>query len=154
MIITALAISIALLPFVVHPYVVTGVSMEPTFKEGTLVLAEKVSHHFHVWRGEIIVTRNPHEKSVIEVKRVIGLPNELIEMNKDGVTVTDGKGKRVTYAPGTQIGGRQADSDMFRIQLGPEDYFVLGDNRSQSDDSRVFGAVQEADVLGAVILAL
>src|SRR3989344_4663811 len=85
---TSAALLILALPFIFRPYVVTGGSMEPTYSEGTVVIAEKLTHRFHVSRGAIIVMRNPHEKHVIEIKRVIGLPNETIEMGSEGVTVT------------------------------------------------------------------
>jgi len=162
---TSAALLILALPFVFRPYVVTGGSMEPTYSEGTVVIAEKLTHHFYVSRGSVLVMRNPHDKKVTEIKRVVGLPGELVEMDSNGVTVTTEKAKGApwqcqgrplacsrTYATGTLIGGEF--NGPFRIKLGPEDYFVLGDNRSKSSDSRVFGAVQAGDIIGHVIMEM
>ena len=162
--ITVAALCLLSLPFVFRPYAVTGGSMEPTLHEGEVVLSEKLTYRFHISRGEIIVFRNPHEKHVIEVKRVIGLPSETIEMGSEGVTVIrECKGEKgekgeergetgecsVSFPTGTIIGGEF--NGTFRIKLGPEDYLVLGDNRSKSSDSRTFGAVQKSDIIGSVV---
>ena len=147
--ITVAALCLLSLPFVFRPYAVTGGSMEPTLHEGEVVLSEKLTYRFHISRGEIIVFRNPHEKHVIEVKRVIGLPSETIEMGSEGVTVTDEKGRSTKYETGSIVGG--TGNGTFRIKLGPEDYLVLGDNRSKSSDSRTFGAVQKSDIIGSVV---
>lgn len=161
---TVLAFAILTLPFIFRPYVVTGGSMEPAYHEGQVVWAEKLTPHFHVWRGEVLVIRNPHDKRVVEIKRVIGLPGELVEMGSEGVTVIrECKGEKgekgeergetgecsVSFPTGTIIGGEF--NGTFRIKLGPEDYFVLGDNRSKSSDSRTFGAVQKTDIIGSVL---
>ena len=146
------ALLILSLPFIFRPFAVTGGSMEPTYSEGTVVIAEKLTHRFYVSRGEVLVIRNPHQKEVIEIKRVIGLPNETIETGESGVTVTDEKGKSTKYETGSTIGGEY--NGTFRIKLGPEDYLVLGDNRSKSSDSRSFGAVQKSDIIGHVMVKL
>lgn len=159
---TIACVAILSLPFIFRPYVVTGGSMEPAYHEGQVVWAEKLTPHFRVWRGEVLVIRNPHDKRVVEIKRVIGLPGETVEMGSDGVTVSTGMVKgapwqcqgapltcALTFAEGTLIGG--TGNGTFRIKLGPEDYFVLGDNRSKSSDSRTFGAVQKSDIIGSVV---
>ena len=146
------ALLILSLPFIFRPFAVTGGSMSPTYAEGDTVLAEKLTHRFYVSRGEVLVIRNPHQKEVIEIKRVIGLPNETVETGESGVTVTDEEGKSTKYETGSTIGGEY--NGTFRIKLGPEDYLVLGDNRSKSSDSRSFGAVQKSDIIGHVMVKL
>ena len=162
---TIATIVILSLPLIFRPFAVTGGSMSPTYSEGTVVLAEKLTHRFYVSRGEVLVIRNPHQKEVIEIKRVIGLPNETVEMGDWGVTVTTEVAKgapwqcqgaplacTLEFPTGTPVGGEY--NGTFRIKLGPEDYLVLGDNRSKSSDSRTFGAVQQADIIGRVIMEL
>lgn len=149
---TVVAICVLLLPLLVRPYVVTGGSMEPVYHEGQMVVVEKLTPHFYVGRGQVLVMRNPHDKKVLEIKRIIGMPNETVEMGSEGVTVTDEAGRSTTYETGSVIGGTA--NGTFKIKLGPEDYFVLGDNRSKSSDSRTFGAVQGGDIIGRVILSL
>ncbi len=149
---TVIALALLSSVFIFRPYVVSGGSMEPTFSANDVVIVEKVTHRFHISRGDILVHRNPHQKEVIEVKRVIGLPGELVELGEDGVTVTDSEGKSTRYETGSMIGG--TNNGAFRMQLGPEDYLVLGDNRSKSSDGRVFGAVQQVDIIGKVVMSL
>lgn len=149
---TSVALLVLITPLIFRPFVVTGGSMEPTYHEGTVVIAEKLTPHAHVWRGEVLVIRNPHNHSVIEIKRVVGLPNETVELGQSGVTITGVNGAHSQFAEGTLVGGTA--NGTFRIKLGPADYFVLGDNRSKSSDSRTFGAVQKPDIIGHVIMTL
>ncbi len=157
---TGIAILLLASCFMLRPYIVSGGSMEPTLSAGDVVIVEKLSHRFDkltagrfgISRGDILVHRNPHQKEVIEVKRVVGMPGELVELGEDGVTVTDSEGRITKYEAGSTIGG--TNNGAFRIQLSPEDYFVLGDNRSKSSDGRDFGAVQKADIIGTLLITL
>ena len=151
-VVTVFALLILALPFVFRPYVVTGGSMEPTYHEGQAILIEKLTPHFYVWRGEVLVIRNPHDKSVTEVKRVVGLPNEDITIGQNNVTVTHPDGRAETFGADTSIGRGQ--TEFFHMYLGPRDYMALGDNRSKSSDSRTFGAVQAGDIIGHVIMQI
>lgn len=151
-ILTGLTVCILALPFLFRPYVVTGGSMEPTYSEGNVLLVESLTPHLRVWRGEVLVIRNPHDKTVTEIKRVAGLPNEDVTIGQNNVTVTHPDGQAETFGPDTPIGLGQ--TGFFHMKLGPEDYMVLGDNRSKSSDSRTFGAVQSGDIIGHVILKL
>lgn len=141
------------LPFTVRPYAVTGVSMQPTFHEGEVVWVERISSLVYRWRGEVIVFRNPHQREVVDIKRIVGLPRETVDVDQSGVTITS-DGTRTQFAEGTLIGGTRNDPKPFHMYLGPRDYLVLGDNRQQSSDSRSFGAVQPQDVIGHVFLRL
>jgi len=164
---TVLLALILALPFTVRILAVSGGSMEPTFQAGDRLVVENVTKHLHIWRGEVLVIRNPHERVTVEVKRVVGLPGEVVELSAEGITINPDCEQKpgapllyhVNSAPcsahfpaGTVLGG--TGNDDFQILLGPEDYFVLGDNRSRSTDSRDFGAVQKGDVIGRVILAI
>jgi signal peptidase I len=147
--VTVLAALILSSIFFIHPYVVTGGSMEPTYHEGQVVLIETLMPHLFMWRGEVLVIRNPHDHSVIDIKRVVGLPNEHITLGENSVTATL-NGHATTYGPPVGL----PSTDFFDMQLGPADYMVLGDNRSHSTDSRDFGAVQQGDIIGHVILKI
>ncbi len=149
---TVLAVLILLPIFFVRPYAVSGGSMEPTYHERDIVLVESLTPLMHVSRGEVLVIRNPHDHSVIEVKRVVGLPNEDITLASSSVLVKHQDGSTESFGPGTAVG--LPATAPFTMHLGPEDYMVLGDNRSQSTDSRSFGAVQSGDIMGHVFLRL
>lgn len=145
---TTLALCILALPFAFRPFIVSGGSMEPVYHEGSVVLVERLTPFLHIARGEVLIFRNPHQRGVVDIKRVIGLPNEDVELSEQGVVIMHKDGTREIFAPETLIGGQY--NGPYRIHLGPEDYFVLGDNRSKSTDSRNFGAVQMGDIIGHV----
>ena len=147
------SILILALPFFIHPYVVKGGSMSPTLRESQRLVVETFSHRFVApRRGEVMVLHNPHDKVVTEIKRVVGLPTEHVEMGAEGVIVTKKDGTKEHFAEGTAVGGTA--NGPYRVQLGDGDYFVLGDNRSRSSDSRAFGAVNRDDLVGRVIIKL
>lgn len=125
--------------------------MEPTLHEGSHVVVDALTYHITgINRGDIIVFTNPHDIKVVEVKRVIGLPNETVLIQGGTIGVTPKDGKYHEFPQGTDIGG-SGDVANYTIQLGPEDYFVLGDNRPRSTDSRDFGGVQPVNIIGRVI---
>jgi signal peptidase I len=129
---------------------ITGGSMEPTLHEGSHVLINALTWHFvGINRGDIIVFINPHDSTQTDVKRVIGLPNEKVLIQGGTISVTNPAGKTTEFPQGTFIGGQGGVGD-YSIQLGPEDYFVMGDNRSKSTDSRDFGGVQPSNIIGKV----
>lgn len=146
---TLVVLLILSLPFIFRFYVVTGGSMEPAYSEGQIVLIETLTPRLYIWRGEVLVIRNPHDRAVVDIKRVVGLPNERITLGEGSVTATV-SGRATTYGPPVGL----PSTGFFDMKLGPEDYMVLGDNRSKSSDSRTFGAVQKPDVIGHVILGL
>lgn len=169
------------IPFIFRLYVVGGGSMYPTLHDGELVVVDTVSHlGVAPRRGEILVFRNPHRaldgnRVAIDIKRVIGLPGETVHVRNDRVVISracDAHGSplapryeaiapqdgpcQVTYASSTLIGGgaEHENTNEFDMFLGPRDYFVLGDDRRDSSDSRAFGAVQSGDIIGRVMIKL
>lgn len=149
MVLVATLAALALL----HIYIVRGGSMEPTYHEGERLLVEGLSYHLGVARGEIIVFHNPHTPAQTDIKRVIGLPGETVMIKGGQLSVRHTDGAIETYAATSRIGRGGNGSDL-SMQLGPYDYFVLGDNRSQSTDSRAWGAVQPSDIIGKVLWTL
>jgi len=143
------------LPFVFKPYAVSQTSMEPALADGDIVLVDRVSLQvLSPHRSEIIVLRNPHKLGETDVKRVVGLPGETVQVRTTDVVITHTDGSESTFAGSTAIGGgmRGANGLSFTMKLGPEDYFVLGDNRESSRDSRFFGAAQSGDFIGRPLL--
>lgn len=160
--ITVAAVMILALPFVMRPYVVMGISMQPTFENGDMLLVENISPRLIGYsRGSVVVFRDPrHPEHPIIVKRVVGLPNEMIRITNGAVTAERGemgvKGEMGGDLPAQagkweegQNPGNGADMEM---KLGPEDYFLMGDNRSQSQDSRSWGTIQPHETIGRPVL--
>jgi len=139
--------------FVFQPFLVQGPSMEPSFFDKEYLIVEEISYRFkHPQRGEVVVFRSPNNPKDYLIKRVIGLPNERVMIKKGGVMIynnsrTGGfKLDELYLPPGLMTGG---DVD---VQIGSNQYFILGDNRSVSLDSRSFGVVDRQSIIGRVWL--
>lgn len=126
----------------VQNYKVEGFSMEPTLDDGQYLLINKIGMHFHEpQRGDIIVFEYPLDTSKSFVKRVIGVPGDTIEV-RDQQTIVDGKALKEPYI-------RAAENGFYpRTVVPPGEYFVLGDNRNNSSDSRAWGMLPAKDIIG------
>ena len=125
--------------------------MEPNFENGDYLIVDEISYRFREpQRGEVIVFKYPPDPSQRFIKRVIGLPGEEIEVKEDKVSVTHGDKTfilREDYLPSDL-----ATVGDLKISLKEGEYFVLGDNRFFSFDSRRFGIVPRESIIGRVFL--
>ena len=125
--------------------------MRPTFLEGDRIFVDKVSYRFHEpERGDILVFKYPDDKKKDFVKRIVGLPDERIEI-RDGKVFVDGEA--LLEAPFSEhYYYNREDWDFGKkrqiLVVPPENYFVLGDNSAQSSDSRNWGFVPKKNVVG------
>lgn len=139
------AIAVFVVAFIAQPFRVQGASMTPNFFSGDYVLVDKVSYHFRpLNRGEVIVFKNPENESEYFIKRVVGLPGEEVII-AGGEVYISGKLLKEGYLPEGQTSSGESD-----FILGPGEYFVMGDNRLQSRDSRSWGALERGEVVGLV----
>jgi signal peptidase I len=141
---------------VLQAFWIPSASMEPTLNINDRLLVNKLSYHMHpVHRGDIVVFRRSPNMVVAEndkdlVKRVIGLPGETIESTPDGRILIDGKALSEPYLPhGTALGPPVA-----KQVVPPGRYFVMGDNRSDSTDSRFFGPIARSQILGRAFILI
>lgn len=126
--------------------VVRGSSMSPGIKDGDRILVDHWSYMFQdVHRGDIVVLRYPLDPSLDYIKRVIGLPGETVRIENGRVSV-DGRWIDEPYV--AEIDPRTA----IVMHIEPDNYFVLGDNRAHSSDSREFGLVPRENLRGKVDL--
>jgi signal peptidase I len=136
--------------FVLEAFYIPSASMEPTLEPGDFILVNRLLYDFHPpRRGDIIVFPFPRDEHWDFVKRVIGLPGDLIEARNGRVWVN---GKRLTEAYLPRPAGGPVTTDLAARQVPPEQLFVLGDNRSASLDSRYWGTVDEHKVIGKAFL--
>lgn len=133
---------------------VSGQSMETTLQDRDNLIVDKISYRFHdPSRYDIIVFPYKYEENTFYIKRIIGLPGETVQV-KDGYTYINGKkltsdiyGREVMDEPGI------AEEP---IKLGSDEYFVLGDNRNHSQDSRdpYVGVLKRSDLLGRAFIRI
>jgi len=150
----AAAIILPIRYFLIQPFYVKGASMEPNFKDSEYLMINEITYRFAgPERGDITVFRYPRDLSQFFIKRVIGMPNERVEIRNNEVFVYDAAGNEIelfesVYLPeGTKTtvhGGQDS------YELGQNEYFLLGDNREHSLDSRNFGPVDENHIVGKV----
>lgn len=127
--------------FLVQPHRVKGDSMLPNFYDGELLLTEKVTYKIYKpERGDVVVFRAPTGRKVDFIKRVIGLPNEKVRVEEGRVFIND---ELLSESYETQQTGGNVS-----VVLGQNQYFVLGDNRGSSSDSRSFGPIEQNTIRG------
>lgn len=126
----------------IQNYKVEGFSMVPTLDDGQYLLINKIGMHFHQPdRGDIIVFQYPLDPSKSFVKRVIARPGDTVEI-RDQQTIVDGKVLKEPYI-------RNPENGFYpRTVVPPGEYFVMGDNRNNSSDSRAWGMLPEKDIIG------
>ena len=128
--------------FLIQPFLVNGASMEPNFNDGDYLLIDEITYRFRQpQRGEVVVFRYPNDRSVFFIKRIIGLPGETVAIRDNAAYINNVELKE-DYLPPIKTSGRT------ELALGPDEYFVLGDNRVESFDSRSWGALPKKNIIG------
>ena len=152
-VIIAALIVIPIRYFIFQPFFVKGASMEPNFHSGDYLIIDEISYRFgEPERGEVVVFTPPNQSSQRYIKRIIGLPGETVEIKQGKISIFQ------MFSPEEQI---LDESDYFtqglytpgdiRIILEEDEYFVLGDNRNHSSDSRIWGPLTRENIIGKVI---
>lgn len=151
-IIISLAIILPIRYFIIQPFVVKGSSMEPNFSDGDYLIINEIGYRFQKpLRGDIVVFRYPKDLSQYYIKRIIGLPNEKVEIKNGKVKIYNSKNPegvdlRESYLTVSLTPGN------LETNLSDNEYFVLGDNRFASSDSRVWGVLPRQNIIGKVWL--
>ena len=129
------------------PYRINGPSMGPILVHGDYVLANRMSARRSSLRGDIVVLRSPREGLSTYVKRIVGMPNETVRLDSGRVYVDDEAVAEPYLNADVRTEPKSAFTEWF---LDPDEYFVLGDCRADSDDSRGYGPVKQEAILGKV----
>lgn len=137
------------LHFSLQSYTVNGESMEPSFENGEWLLVDKLSYRFSSpGRGHVVIFNPPQDSSQPYIKRIIGLPGEYIEIKEGRIFISNNEGYfelvEATDLPDIP------DSTTYSGNIPEDYYFVLGDNRPVSGDSRVFGPIHRDRIKGKV----
>lgn len=139
--------------FLFKPFYVRGASMEPNFFDKEYLIIDELTYHFQTpQRGDIVVLRSPLNKKEYFLKRVIGLPGETIKIRDGRVMIFNEANPEGLILKEDYIAKGALTLPDVTVELGPEKYFVLGDNRFSSLDSRNLGPVEESSLVGRVLL--
>ena len=149
-----LVLTLLIVKYVGQRTVVVGDSMETTLQNGDNLIVDKIGYRFHdPERFDVIVFPFEYKDETYYIKRIIGLPGETVRIDDDGIIYINGEileenfGAETMIDPGLAYGG---------ITLGENQYFVLGDNRNHSSDSRVpsVGLIEKDDIIGRAWIRL
>ena len=139
--------------FIAQPFLVSGASMSPNFETGHYLIVDQLSYNFQKpKRGEVIIFRYPKNPKKFFIKRVIGLPNETIILKEGVVTIQneDNPDGFIVEEPYIKFHSKRN----LEMNLTKGEYFVMGDNRPASSDSRSWGVLSEKLIIGRALIRL
>lgn len=151
LLIIAIVVVIPFRLYVAQPFIVDGSSMDPTFATGQYLIVDELTYHFNTpERGSVIIFKYPKDTSKFFIKRVIGLPGETVVLKSGVVTIINS-----AHPSGFTLNEpyiKFTKNDNATYTLGADEYFVMGDNRFGSADSRYWGPMPTKDIIGRPIL--
>jgi len=148
----SLIIIIPIRYYVVQPFFVKGSSMEPNFQDRDYLIIDELSYHLREpQRGEVVIFKFPKNTKQFYIKRIIGLPGETITINDNQVVITNSENPNgFVLNESTYIQSVTPGKDI-HMTLEEEEYFVMGDNRMHSFDSRNWGKLADKYLIGRVL---
>lgn len=155
-IVLALLISMPIRIFIAEPFIVSGASMDPTFATGQFLIVDRLTYRLDKpSRGDVVVFQYPNDPSTYFIKRIVGLPGETIKIADGIISVTDlSVSEEATILEEPYIDSSHRSHEDLLAILGPNEYFVMGDNRKESSDSRTWGPLDEQRIVGRPIMRL
>ena len=148
-----LAIVIPVRIFIAQPFIVEGESMTPTFQDKNYLIVDQLSYRLSdPQRGDVIVFKYPDNPKRFFIKRIIGTPGDTISFDGKVISITNEE-----YPDGLVLDEPYIAREVFHSEtttLGEEQYYVMGDNRSNSSDSRSWGPLDESFITGRAWLRL
>jgi signal peptidase I len=145
----ALGFALVIIIFLYQPVKVEGTSMAPLLSDQERIFINKFVYHFEpIERGDVVVFWYPLDRSKSFIKRVIGLPGDTVEI-RDGHLYLNNDQMDEPYVPASYLDGSSYEAR----RLGSDEYFVMGDHRDSSNDSRMFGPVPRQYIYGKAVFA-
>ncbi len=151
-VVLAFVVVFAVKKYVIQPFFVEGVSMESSFHDGEYLIINELSYRWNdPERADVIVFKYPLNESKFYIKRIVGLPGETVKIEEGTVEIceTEETNCEVLDESAYLDEGLETNNDIV-LELKDNEYFVLGDNRDQSSDSRFWGALEEDYIIGKV----
>ncbi|MBI3273755.1 MAG: signal peptidase I [Candidatus Colwellbacteria bacterium] len=149
----SLAIVLPIRYFIIQPFIVRGASMEPNFYDKEYLIVDEISYYFgEPTRGDTIVFRYPLNTSQYFIKRIIALPGETIKISDGKVHIFNGQNPEGFLLDEPYLENAiHSTHPASEVMLGKDEFFVLGDNRDFSSDSRVWGSLKREFIVGRVL---
>ncbi len=153
-ILIALAVVLPIRLFVAQPFIVSGASMNPTFVNGQYLIVDELSYHLNnPMRGDVAVFKYPKNPKQYFIKRVIGLPGETVVIDGQGIVdIKNSFGEHLLTLDEPYI--QFPKHETLEYTLAEGEYFMMGDNRAGSYDSRMWGPVQRDFIIGKAFIRL
>lgn len=149
----AVIIVIPIRMFVAQPFIVSGSSMVPTFIDGDYLIVDELSYRLgEPERGDVVIFRYPNDTKKFFIKRIIGLPNDTIDVRGSEITITNEKHKNGFKLEQPYV--KNSSENDIHLELKSDQYYVMGDNRTASSDSRYWGPVPKNLLVGKAFLRL
>lgn len=154
-IVLAFLLSIPVRIYIAQPFLVSGRSMTPTFLPGDYLVIDELSYRLHApERGDIIVFQYPLDPDQVFIKRIVALPGETVQISNGRVTVVGSDKRSITVLAEPYRAEGPQRKEVSTTTLHDDEYFVLGDDRDVSADSRVWGPLVEHFIIGKVSVRL
>lgn len=151
--VVALLVMVPIRIFIIQPFIVSGSSMVPTFEDGNYLIVDEISYKLtEPKRYDVVIFRYPNDPKKFFIKRIVGLPNETVDIKGSAVFITnkenpDGFELEQPYV-------KNISENNLERELGEGEYFVMGDNRSASSDSRYWGPLPKENLVGRALVRL
>jgi len=149
---TVLVLAFVIKTFLVQTFIIDGSSMEPSFHQDEYLLVDKLSYRFNQPnRGDIVILIPPDDRNKDYIKRIIGLPGDLIKIDGHSISINN---KKIDEKYIRESLANSQVNYYLEKKLTDDEYFVMGDNRDNSKDSRSFGAIHKSDIVGRTFLVI
>jgi signal peptidase I len=149
----AFVLVVGLRLFIFQPFLVRGASMEPNFHNWDYLIVDELSYRFKSpERGDVIVFNYPNDPSQRYIKRIIGLPGETLELHAGQISISYGS-ERINLDEAAYLSGADTTGSA-QVTLQDNEYFVMGDNRRYSSDSRNWGPLAREHIIGKVSIRI
>jgi len=141
--------------FIAQPFIVSGASMDETFRDGQYLIVDQLTYRFNEpERGDVIIFRFPLEPSKFFIKRIIGLPHDQVILQGNAVIIINAENPEGLVLDEWYLSPENRKNGPSSTTLAAGEYFVMGDNRRESSDSRTWGSLNEELIIGRALVRL
>ncbi|MEX0919492.1 MAG: signal peptidase I [Parcubacteria group bacterium] len=137
--------------YIAQPFIVDGASMDPTFRTGEYLIVDEITYRFKApERGSVLIFKYPLDPKKYFIKRIIGLPSETVTISGGQVTIINDRNPEGFTLEEPYVELEKIET--LSHTLGEDEYFVMGDNRAGSADSRIWGPVPKKNIIGRPVI--